>query len=153
MLAGRPARDAQRWGNCASLLPGGKIERKPYWSRAYAGKFNGLRAIEAGISRYKTVHLLNGSATVKQIKFIADKIRHPHLIAKDGWWHFFRRVPKRTVEFDVRRFVKEATKINVADDPKALKATKAVIILNEGLEADWRDLIAGRNDAARSPSS
>jgi integrase len=53
-------------------------------------------------------------------------------------------------EFDARRFVKKATKIKVADDPKALKATKAAIILNDGLEADWRDMIAGRNDETRS---
>ncbi|WP_338830230.1 tyrosine-type recombinase/integrase [Bradyrhizobium sp. 27S5] len=76
--------------------------------------------------------------------------KHPHLLANDGWWHFYRRVPKRMAELDKRHAVKKATKIRVADDPKALKATKAVIILNDGLEADWRDMIAGRNDAARS---
>ena len=46
--------------------------------------------------------------------------------------------------------LRKVTQIKVADDPKAIKATKAAIILNEGLEADPRDMIAGRNDAMRS---
>jgi integrase len=72
------------------------------------------------------------------------------LLKKDGWWHFFRRVPKHMAEFDARRFVKKATKIRVAHDPNGRLAAKRAHDFNNHLERDWTDMIAGRNNSARS---
>ena len=75
----------------------------------------------------------------------------PYLIEQNGWWHYRRRVPLHMAELDKahKRFVKAATKIKVADDPNAVAAAKAVVIINNETETYWRDLVAGRNADAR----
>jgi integrase len=72
------------------------------------------------------------------------------LIIQDGWWHYFRRVPKHVADLDKRRFVKIATKVRVADDPTGSKrAARIADRLDEATQSYWAELLAGRHNEAR----
>jgi len=60
-----------------------------------------------------------------------------------------RRVPTEFKHLDKRGLVKISTKIAVAADPRGVHAKKVVAKLNAGLEAYWRDLLAGNASDAR----
>ena len=68
---------------------------------------------------------------------------------KGSFWYLIRRVPADVRLLDKRPFVKLTTGIRIADDPRAIRATQAVQLLNARLEEDWRDLREGRDPKDR----
>lgn len=66
-----------------------------------------------------------------------------HLVKRDGFWRFVRRVPKEFLERDRRRIVQQSTKIRVADDPRAIRAGEVAERMNRALESYWLSLIDG----------
>lgn len=79
-----------------------------------------------------------------------------YLMNRDGIWHYVRRVPLAFSEIDKRKFVRQSTKIRVADDPRGARARRAVDAVNKAVEEYWRGLAEGqaaeskrRYDAAR----
>ena len=63
---------------------------------------------------------------------------------KGGFWYLIRRTPAAVRHLDKRPLVKVSTGIRIADDPRAIRATRVVQDLNAQLEQDWADLMAGR---------
>src|SRR5262249_54044991 len=66
-----------------------------------------------------------------------------YLTRRGSFWHFIRRVPLEYAELDKRGFVQQSTKIRIADDPKAIRASRKVNDYNLALERYWRDLAEG----------
>ena len=67
---------------------------------------------------------------------------------RDGFWYFIRLVPRAMAHLDKRRKVVVSVGIRVADDPRAIRAGRAVQVLDVQLEQYWEDLKAGRNPEA-----
>ena len=67
-----------------------------------------------------------------------------YLVKRDGYWHFFRRVPESIKHLDKRVTVRQSTGIAVADDPRGIRAARLVPQMNGELEAYWRGIIDGR---------
>jgi integrase len=68
---------------------------------------------------------------------------------KGGFWYLIRRVPVAVGHLDRRKLVKLTTGIRIVDDPRGLRAKRAVMELNALLEQDWADLAAGREMGQR----
>ncbi|WP_375458840.1 integrase [uncultured Enterovirga sp.] len=78
------------------------------------------------------------------------------LTNRGGVWTYNRRVPLAFAELDKRAFVRQTTKLRVADDPRGIKARRIADRINTETEAYWRGLVEGqaaeakrRYDAAR----
>ncbi len=71
----------------------------------------------------------------------------PH--KRQGIWYLIRRVPKEFEQLDRRGIVRISTEIAVANDPRAVHATKVVKQLSAQLEAYWRGLRDGQSAEAR----
>lgn len=75
------------------------------------------------------------------------KRARPHRLA--GHWYLIRRVPKVFQHLDKRKIVRMATGIPIEDDPRGIRAQRAVDKLNEELEAYWRSLFRGETENAK----
>ncbi len=62
------------------------------------------------------------------------------LTRRNGTWHFARRVPTEFAHLDRRGVVKHSTKIWIASDRAAVRASRVVEKLNSSLEQHWRAL-------------
>lgn len=71
------------------------------------------------------------------------------LTARNGVWHFVRRVPVDYAQFDRRGIVKLSTKIKVANDRTGVKAGRVAAKLNEKLELFWRGMAGGKATEAK----
>lgn len=67
---------------------------------------------------------------------------------RDGFWYFIRLVPREFAHLDKRRKVVVSVGIRIADDPRAIRARRAVQSLDVQLEQYWEDLKAGRDPEA-----
>jgi len=76
-----------------------------------------------------------------------------YLIARDGTWHFNRRVPSEYAHLDKRKNVRTSTKVKVANDRTGSKAGRVAARLNETLEAYWRSLVNGKAMQAKQSYS
>ncbi len=72
-----------------------------------------------------------------------------HLTKRDGFWHYARRVPTAFIELDQRGVVKQSTGIQVADDPRGIKAQAAADRIDRETMSYWRGLVDGRSAEAR----
>lgn len=72
-----------------------------------------------------------------------------YLLKRDGVWHYSRRVPLSVAALDTRRFVRQSTKIRVADDPRGTKARKVADKIDAETEAYWKGLLGGRAEEAQ----
>jgi integrase len=70
------------------------------------------------------------------------------LTKRGSFWRFCRRVPQEYAHLDTRGIVQESTKIRIADDPKAIRASQKANRLNADLESYWRGLAAGKSAEA-----
>lgn len=71
----------------------------------------------------------------------------PHKRA--GYWYLIRRVPTAFAALDTRGLVRVSTHIAVADDPRGVRAARAVAKISADLEAYWRGLLVGQGAEAR----
>lgn len=71
------------------------------------------------------------------------------LTKREGIWHYVRRVPLGFSDLDKRTFVRQSTRIRVADDPRGAKARKAADRINAEVEAYWRGLVDGQSAEAK----
>src|SRR6266481_2340936 len=62
------------------------------------------------------------------------------LTRRNGTWHFARRVPTEFAHLDRRGVVKHSTKIRIASDRAAVRASRVAEKLNSSLEQHWRVL-------------
>lgn len=70
------------------------------------------------------------------------------LVRRDGFWRFVRRVPKEYAQYDERGIIQQSTKVRIADDPRAIRASKVADRFNASLESYWRSLADGDTAAA-----
>jgi integrase len=73
-----------------------------------------------------------------------------YLLNRDGIWHFSRRVPGSLAGLDTRKFVRQSTKIRVADDPRGSRAQRVADRINADLEAYWKALLDGQSKDAQA---
>jgi integrase len=71
-----------------------------------------------------------------------------HLVKRDGYWRFCRRVPQEFAELDKRGIVQQSTKIRVADDTRGLRASEVAHRMNSVLEDYWQSLLDGNTGRA-----
>lgn len=71
----------------------------------------------------------------------------PHKRA--GIWYLIRRVPRDVAHLDKRDIVKVSTGIAVADDPRGIRAARAVAKADAELQAYWRGLQDGQSAEVR----
>ena len=57
-----------------------------------------------------------------------------YIIQRNGYYYYFRRVPKEIAEYDSRKFVKISLKTKEKN-----VARKRAVIHNESIEKFWRD--------------
>jgi hypothetical protein len=57
-----------------------------------------------------------------------------------GTWHFARRVPAEFAHLDRRGVVRHSTKIRIASDRAAVRASRVAEKFNSSLEQHWRAL-------------
>ena len=62
------------------------------------------------------------------------------LTRRNGSWHFARRVPTEFTHLDRRGVVRHSTKIRIASDRAAVRASRVAERFNSGLEQYWRSL-------------
>jgi hypothetical protein len=62
------------------------------------------------------------------------------LTRRNGTWHFARRVPTEFAHLDRRGVVKHSTKIRIASDRAAVRASRVAEKFNSNLEQHWRVL-------------
>src|SRR5882672_3473643 len=62
------------------------------------------------------------------------------LTRRNGTWHFARRVPTEFAHLDRRGVVKHSTKIRIASDRGAVRASRVAEKFNSSLEQHWRVL-------------
>ncbi|TVQ81901.1 MAG: hypothetical protein EA357_11280 [Micavibrio sp.] len=67
-----------------------------------------------------------------------------HLIQREGWYYYYRRVPKELSSYDTRKHIK----ISLKTKDKAT-ARKRALVQNEAIEKFWRDLVASGGSAAQ----
>jgi integrase len=72
-----------------------------------------------------------------------------YLTRREGLWHFARRVPTSLIALDKRGVVKQSTRVRVADDPRAIRASKVADRINGELEAYWSRLATGDATTAK----
>ena len=72
-----------------------------------------------------------------------------YLTARNGVWHYYRRVPIEYAHFDDRHHIKLSTKIKVANDRTGTKAGRVAARMNETHEAYWRSLVENKAMAAK----
>ena len=72
-----------------------------------------------------------------------------YLTARNGYWHFVRRVPDIYKKHDKRTFARASTGIKITDDPKGAKAARVAARLNQDTEEYWRSLLDGRASDGR----
>jgi integrase len=71
-----------------------------------------------------------------------------HLVKREGYWRFVRRVPREYSELDMRGIVQQSTKVRIADDPRGLRASEVAERLNRALETYWQSLLDGNTGRA-----
>jgi hypothetical protein len=62
------------------------------------------------------------------------------LTRRNGTWHFARRVPTEFAHLDRRGVVKHSTKIRIASDRAAVRASRVAEKFNSSFEQHWRVL-------------
>jgi hypothetical protein len=62
------------------------------------------------------------------------------LTRRNGTWHFARRVPTEFAHLDRRGVVRHSTKIRIASDRAAVRASRIAEKFNSSLEQHWRAL-------------
>ncbi|WP_229173529.1 hypothetical protein [Bradyrhizobium ivorense] len=62
------------------------------------------------------------------------------LTRRNGTWHFARRVPIEFAHLDRRGVIRHSTKIRIASDRAAVRASRVAEKFNAGLEQHWRAL-------------
>jgi len=62
------------------------------------------------------------------------------LTRRNGSWHFARRVPTEFAHLDRRGVVRHSTKIRIASDRAAVRASRVAERFNSSLEQYWRSL-------------
>lgn len=62
------------------------------------------------------------------------------LTRRNGTWHFARRVPTEFSHLDRRGVVRHSTKIRIASDRAAVRASRVAEKFNNSLEQHWRAL-------------
>src|SRR5260370_33397841 len=62
------------------------------------------------------------------------------LTRRNGTWHFARRVPTEFAYLDRRGVVRHSTKIRIASDGAAVRASRVAEKFNSSLEQHWRVL-------------
>ena len=62
------------------------------------------------------------------------------LTRRNGTWHFARRVPTEFAHLDRRGVVRHSTKIRIASDRAAVRASRVAETFNISLEQHWRAL-------------
>ena len=62
------------------------------------------------------------------------------LTRRNGSWHFARRVPTEFTHLDRRGVVRHSTKIRIASDRAAVRASRVAERFNSSLEQYWRSL-------------
>ena len=67
-----------------------------------------------------------------------------YLIERNGWYYYFRRVPKQISTYDTRKHIKVSLKTK--DKPTA---RRRAMIQNDTIEKFWRDLMAAGGGIAR----
>ena len=72
-----------------------------------------------------------------------------YLTARNGVWHYYRRVPIEYAHLDERHHIKLSTKIKVANDRTGTKAGRVAARMNETHEAYWRSLVENKAMAAK----
>src|SRR6516225_2268911 len=98
----------------------------------------------AGTGQYRTV--LQNRPTY--VDFMSVRSGH-YMTPRGGVWHYYRRVPAEFAHFDPRPHIKLSTKIKVKNDPSGARAARIAAGINEGVEAHWRTLAAGKISEAR----
>jgi integrase len=73
-----------------------------------------------------------------------------HLLNREGFWIYRRRVPRAYTPFDTRSVVTETTGIRIADDPRANRAARVAERINAALVAYWEGCAAGAQQAAKA---
>ncbi|MFC6389906.1 integrase [Methylorubrum zatmanii] len=84
---------------------------------------------------------------------MGDSRRDPSpdfLTARQGVWHYARRVPAAFAEVDPRGVIRQSTKIRVVDDPRKVRARRAAQKINEELETFWRASLGGQKADAQA---
>jgi integrase len=71
-----------------------------------------------------------------------------HLVKREGYWRFVRRVPREYSELDMRGIVQQSTRVRIADDPRGLRASEVAVRLNRALETYWQSLLDGNTGRA-----
>jgi integrase len=71
-----------------------------------------------------------------------------HLVKREGYWRFVRRVPREYSELDMRGIVQQSTRVRIADDPRGLRASEVAERLNRALETYWQSLLDGNTGRA-----
>src|SRR5882724_4758112 len=77
--------------------------------------------------------------------FVQRNVQHfplmpDFLTRRNGTWHFARRVPAEFAHLDRRGVVKHSTKIRIASDRAAVRASRVAEKFNSSLEQHWRVL-------------
>jgi integrase len=75
--------------------------------------------------------------------------QNEYLTKREGFWHYYRRVPSTYAHLDPRPHVKLSTKIKVANDRAGTKAGRVAAQLNATQEAYWRSLAENKATEAR----
>jgi len=73
------------------------------------------------------------------------------LTRRNGTWHFARRVPTEFAHLDRRGVVRHSTKIRIASDRAAVRASRVAEKFNSSLKQHWRAL--ADNDSRESVDS
>ncbi|MBB2963776.1 tyrosine-type recombinase/integrase [Methylobacterium sp. R2-1] len=85
---------------------------------------------------------------------MGDSTRRPpspdFLTARQGIWHYARRVPAAFAEVDPRGVIRQSTKIRVVDDPRKVRARRAAQKINDELETFWRASLGGQKADAQA---
>jgi integrase len=71
-----------------------------------------------------------------------------YLTKRGGFWRFQRRVPDEFASLDRRVIIQLSTKIRVADDPRAVRASEKAKEFNRALETYWHNLVTSDNAKA-----
>lgn len=71
-----------------------------------------------------------------------------YLARREGYWIYRRRVPLELRELDPRGFVKAATGVAIADDPRGQHVAAIITRINGEVERYWASLLGGQSSDA-----
>src|SRR5258708_3498332 len=88
------------------------------------------------------VRKLSGDSTSEVPRTVSSGqkiVRMPDFLTRrNGTWHFARRVPTEFAHLDRRGVVRHSTKIRIASDRAAVRASRVAEKFNSSLEKHWR---------------